>query len=126
MVRLRRSSGPPVCLALILGLALAWPGVAHLRFHQHTHDHAGVTAGVSTAVSVVGSESQHSDHPHLNLIATAPTKASLPVGYMVSEDARLNLSCTSVLRVSIHAIESMRPRAPPGEPLLPIRAPPTV
>jgi len=123
MVRLHRSSWHSLCLALILGLALAWPGLAHRRLHQHTHSH--VDHGRSVSAHVIGSESHHADHPHLDLIATAPTKAGLQLALVVLEHPVLTVSPLVVVGVSHAAAASTRPRAPPAGPPPPIRAPPT-
>ncbi len=124
MLPLRRSM-PSLCLTLILGLALAWPGLAHRRLHQHTDEHPEDLGGAPVSAPSVGSESHDAEHPHLDLIATAPTKAALHLALFVSEHPTLAAAISRVVRVSTHANESIRPRAPPSGPRPPIRAPPT-
>ena len=128
MVQLRRSSLPPLCLALIMGLALAWPDLAHRRFHEgreHSHEHLEHGGSDSPSARIIGSESHPGNHPHLELTATAPTKASLRLALLVSEHPALADTPVTVVRVSTVAADSIQPRGPPSGPPPPIRAPPT-
>ena len=128
MVQLRRSSLPPLCLALIMGLALAWPDLAHRRFHEvreHSHEHVEDRGIASLSTQVVRSESHTGDHPHLDLTAIAPTKAGLRLALPVSEQPAFADTPVTVVRVSTVAADSIQPRGPPSGPPPPIRAPPT-
>lgn len=123
MFPLRRSL-PSLCLAFVLGLALAWPGLAHRRLHEHTHAEVEHSPSVPLSAHIAGSESDHDDHPHLDLIATAPTKAALQLALLVSQYPALAVSRLTVVRVTHDGNDSIRPRAPPPGPPPLIRAPP--
>lgn len=128
MVQLRRSSLPSLCLALIMGLALAWPDLAHRELHeQREHVHAGLNHGGLASISyqIVASESHPGDHPHLDLTATAPTKTGLPPALAVSEHSPLADSPVILVRVSPGVPTSIQPRGPPSGPPPSTRAPPT-
>jgi hypothetical protein len=123
-----RRSLPPLCLALIMGLTLAWPDLAHRRLHEqsdHAHEHLGHRSGPTVSGDIMSSESHHGDHPHLDVIAIAPAKAVLHLASLVVErPASIDLAM-GVVRVSQHAIGSNRPRSPPAQPATGIRAPPS-
>jgi len=126
MNRLRRSSCPPICLALVMGLALVWPDVAHRRFHeQHEHVHDHSASGKVSPLSPLISGSKHGDsHPHLDLTATTPTKVGLQLIMLVSEQAALDEPTMALVCVSTGGGDPIRPRSPPSGPQPPIRAPP--
>ena len=127
MVLLRNSSLPSICLALVMGLALAWPDLAHRRLHEereHHHEHLEHRDSSLVLGHLVGSESHHSDHPHLDVIATVPAKAVLHLALLVVEHPALMDSTRGVVRVSEDLNDSNRPRSPPSGPPPAIRAPP--
>lgn len=127
MVQPRRSL-PSLCLALLMGLSLAWQHLAHRRFHEsreHFHEHFEERGIGSLSTRVVGSESHPAEHPHLDLTATAPTKAGLHLAFLVSQYLALPEFRTAEVRVSTTAADSIQPRGPPPGPPPSIRAPPT-
>ena len=128
MVQSRRSSLPSLCLALLMGLSLAWQGLAHRRLHEvreHSHEHFEHGGSASPSSQIIGSESHPGNHPHLELTATAPTKAGLRPALPVSEHPAFADTPVTVVRVSTVAADSIQPRGPPSGPPPPIRAPPT-
>ena len=118
---------PSISLALVMGLALAWPDLVHRRLHgqaEHHHEHLEHQENPS-ALGTLGSESHHDAHPHLYVIATPPTKAALHLALVVAEHSTTTNSAKVTVRVSDDTSDSNRPRSPPTGPSSAIRAPPS-
>jgi hypothetical protein len=124
---LRRSLLPGLSLSLLMGLALAWPGLAHHPLHAaHGHEHHEGGATLTPAQLGIGSAEENAAHPHLELTATTPAKCGLYLFFAMSTaaDADVYVSAPAVM-VGFHPILG-QPRSPPFASPPPIRAPPTV
>ena len=124
---LRRSFLPGVSLSLLMGLALAWPGLAHRPLHAahgHEHHEGGVT--LTPGQLSIGSAEENAAHPHLELTATTPAKCGLDLFFAMSTAAAGDAYVSApAVTVGFHPILG-QPRSPPSTPPPPIRAPPTV
>jgi hypothetical protein len=129
MAFLRRSSLPGLCLSLLLGVALAWPELAHRRLHEevgHGHHHSDADAALTEEQRSIGSAQHETDHPHLDLTAATPTKSGLYLLFLVSAPARLDVPMTAPVVTMGLRPSPGGPRSPPSIPQQQIRAPPTV
>jgi hypothetical protein len=111
-----------------MGLALAWPDMAHRRLHEqrdYDQGHSGHHDTAPVSSPIVGYETHHDDHPHLDLIAAVPTKAAPYVAVLLSQNPDAADVPAVVVRVSLGVNVSIRPRGPPPGPPPPTRAPPT-
>ena len=110
-----------------MGLALAWPDLAHRRLHEdgeHHHEHPGHRDAPPLADHISSSESHQGDHPHLDVIATAPIKAVLHLALPAAKHPAA-IASAGAERVSSDLSGANRPRSPPAGPPPTIRAPPS-
>jgi len=130
MRHLRGPSVPGFLLALLLGLGLLLPEVAHSLAHHHAAEHHAASAAEPHSHDLPGAaltDDHHAgDHPHVELLATLSAKPSLAHAVVVQAVA-LALDALPEERPLAPAVAAQPP--PDGRnhgPPPPSRAPPLI
>jgi hypothetical protein len=112
-------------LALVAGVALLFPEVAHGLAHHHAAEHRA--HGQAPGHDVLPQEPGHGEHPHLSVIASPPVKPLFQVAAVVIRVLALVLDQPGVERRLAPAVTA---GLSPGNlfhgPPPPSRAPPQV